>query len=171
MEALACVGSLAKAMGPAMEEHVRGLLDVMFSAGLTPTLVEALESIVSRYHFVDMCMNFRLVFCSSILIWFYCCGRLPSLLPTIQERLLDSISFVLAKSSYRSAKSTGVPGRSPVVPSSPQSFELNGPALVQLALTTLTTFPLEVGYSIDFSKYWLVCFNRNKRKIEGWVKF
>ena len=63
MEALACVGSLAKAMGPAMEEHVRGLLDVMFSAGLTPTLVEALESIVSRYSFVHMLVSFLGVFC------------------------------------------------------------------------------------------------------------
>ncbi|XP_059447340.1 serine/threonine-protein kinase TOR isoform X3 [Corylus avellana] len=44
-EALACVGSIAKAMGPAMELHVRGLLDVMFSAGLSLTLVEALEQI------------------------------------------------------------------------------------------------------------------------------
>lgn len=48
MEALVCIGSLAKAMGPAMEKHVRGLLDAMFAPGLTPTLVEALESIVSR---------------------------------------------------------------------------------------------------------------------------
>lgn len=32
-----------------MEPHVRGLLDVMFSAGLSPTLVEALEQIADRY--------------------------------------------------------------------------------------------------------------------------
>lgn len=36
-------------MGPAMEPHVRGLLDVMFSAGLSSTLVEALEQITVRY--------------------------------------------------------------------------------------------------------------------------
>lgn len=36
-------------MGPAMEPHVRGLLDIMFSAGLSPTLVEALEQIAARY--------------------------------------------------------------------------------------------------------------------------
>lgn len=34
LEALACVGSIAKAMGPAMEPHVRGLLDIMFSTAL-----------------------------------------------------------------------------------------------------------------------------------------
>lgn len=39
-------------MGPKMESHVRGLLDVMFSAGLSPTLVEALEKITSRYNTV-----------------------------------------------------------------------------------------------------------------------
>lgn len=49
LEALACVGNIAKAMGPAMEPHVCGLLDVMFSAGLSPTLVEALEQITTRY--------------------------------------------------------------------------------------------------------------------------
>ena len=36
-------------MGPAMEPHVRGLLDIMFSTGLSPTLVEALEQIAVRY--------------------------------------------------------------------------------------------------------------------------
>ncbi|OMO63404.1 hypothetical protein COLO4_32473 [Corchorus olitorius] len=48
LEALACVGNIAKAMGPAMESYVRGLLDVMFAAGLSPTLVEALEQISVR---------------------------------------------------------------------------------------------------------------------------
>lgn len=48
LEAIACVGSFAKAMGPAMEPHVRGLLDSMFSAGLSPTLIDALEQISLR---------------------------------------------------------------------------------------------------------------------------
>lgn len=48
MEALACVGNIAKAMGPSMEPHVRSLLDAMFSVGLSSTLVEALENITSR---------------------------------------------------------------------------------------------------------------------------
>jgi FKBP12-rapamycin complex-associated protein len=55
---LACVGNIAKAMGPAMEHDVRGLLDVMFSAGLSPTLVEALEKITTRY--TGLYMNFVL---------------------------------------------------------------------------------------------------------------
>ena len=49
MEALTCVGSIVKAMGPAMEQHVRGLLDAMFSAGLSSQLVESLEQISIRY--------------------------------------------------------------------------------------------------------------------------
>ncbi|PHT96831.1 hypothetical protein BC332_34239 [Capsicum chinense] len=35
LEALACVGNIAKAMGPTMEPHVRGLLHSMFSSGLS----------------------------------------------------------------------------------------------------------------------------------------
>lgn len=53
VEALACVGSFAKAMGSAMEPHVRGLLDSMFSSGLSFTLVEALEEITVRYFYVN----------------------------------------------------------------------------------------------------------------------
>ncbi|KAF3771514.1 Serine/threonine-protein kinase [Nymphaea thermarum] len=48
-EALACVGSFASAMGPEMEPYVRSILKSMFSSGLSPTLVEALERITSRY--------------------------------------------------------------------------------------------------------------------------
>ncbi|KAJ6302636.1 hypothetical protein OIU77_016676 [Salix suchowensis] len=65
LEALACVGNIAKAMKTVMEPYVRSLLDVMLSSGLSPTLVEALEQISDS---------------------------IPSLLPTIQERLLDCIS-------------------------------------------------------------------------------
>jgi serine/threonine-protein kinase mTOR len=49
LEAISCVGSFARAMGPAMEPHIRsGLLDAIFSAGLSDKLVEALESISTR---------------------------------------------------------------------------------------------------------------------------
>lgn len=48
MEALACVGNIAKAMGPSMEPHVRSLMDAMFSVGLSSTLVEALENVTAR---------------------------------------------------------------------------------------------------------------------------
>ncbi|KAK6257755.1 hypothetical protein QUC31_001214, partial [Theobroma cacao] len=100
-------------MGPAMESHVCCLLDVMFSAGLSPTLVEALEQITVS---------------------------IPSLLPTIQDRLLDSISLVLSKSPYFRARPLAalVRGTAANIPQ-PMS-ELSGSALVQLALQTLARF-------------------------------
>ncbi|PHT28492.1 Serine/threonine-protein kinase TOR [Capsicum baccatum] len=73
LEALAYVGNIAKAMGPTMEPHVRGLLDSMFSSGLSLTLVEALEQITES---------------------------IPPLLPTIQNRLLDFISTILSRSHH-----------------------------------------------------------------------
>lgn len=68
---------------------------------------------------------------------------IKTLLPVIQERLLDAISFVLAKTPYRTTY-----GVTPLVrplrnPSTP-SMEISGPALTQLALHTLTTFDLQV---------------------------
>ncbi|KAK1365599.1 hypothetical protein POM88_041160 [Heracleum sosnowskyi] len=77
LEALACVGNIAKAMGPAMEPHAQSLLDSMFAAGLSFTLVEALEQITIS---------------------------IPSLLPTIQNRLLECISAVLSQSYHAQAK-------------------------------------------------------------------
>ncbi|PHT30565.1 hypothetical protein CQW23_29870 [Capsicum baccatum] len=70
LEVLACVGNIAKAMGPTMEHHVRGLLDSMFSSRLSLTLVEALEQIIES---------------------------IPPLFPTIQNRLLEFISTILSR--------------------------------------------------------------------------
>ncbi|PHT26345.1 Serine/threonine-protein kinase TOR [Capsicum baccatum] len=53
LEALACVGNISKAMGPTMEPHVRGLLDSMFSSGLSLTLVEALEQITKGHDLLE----------------------------------------------------------------------------------------------------------------------
>ncbi|PHT28673.1 hypothetical protein CQW23_31729 [Capsicum baccatum] len=50
LEALVCVGNIAKEIGPTMEPHVRGLLDSMISSGLSLSLVEALEQITERSH-------------------------------------------------------------------------------------------------------------------------
>ncbi|PHT28663.1 Serine/threonine-protein kinase TOR [Capsicum baccatum] len=73
LEALACVGNIAKPMGPTMEPHARGLLDSMYSSGLSLTLVEALEQITEN---------------------------IPPLLPTIQNRLLQYISAILSRSHH-----------------------------------------------------------------------
>ncbi|KAH7833670.1 hypothetical protein Vadar_008595 [Vaccinium darrowii] len=108
--AMACAGSIAKAMGPAIEPHIRGLLDAMFSAGLSSTLVEALEQITVS---------------------------IPSLLPTIQDRLLDCISAVLSKSQARSSIAMT---RGSTTNATQQVADLSGSALVQLALQTLAHF-------------------------------
>ncbi|URD99450.1 Rapamycin binding domain [Musa troglodytarum] len=124
LEALACIGSFAKAMGPAMEPHVRGLLDSMFSAGLSTNLVVALEQITVS---------------------------IPSLLPTIQELLLDCISVALSKTSYASAK-PGVAGiRTNTINNTQQLSDASG-SVVQLALRTLAHFDFKGHELLEFAR-------------------
>ncbi|KAG0576661.1 hypothetical protein KC19_5G097200 [Ceratodon purpureus] len=125
LEAVACVGALAEAIGLDMEPYVRLVLDSMFALGLTPILVTTLEQIASS---------------------------IKPLLPEIQEKLLDSISFVLAKTPYRTTR-----GVTPIVrplksPSTPSTVEISGPALMQLALHTLTTFDLQGHELLEFAR-------------------
>ncbi|XP_078434846.1 target of rapamycin [Wolffia australiana] len=126
-EALACVGSFANAMKSAMEPHVRGLLDAMFSSGLSPTLVEALEQITIS---------------------------IPSLLPTVQDRLLDCISLALSRVPYPLAR--GSPGvgtsRASIVNSAQQMTDIGSPSLTQLALRTLAHFDFKGHELLEFAK-------------------
>ncbi|KAK4259382.1 hypothetical protein QN277_005720 [Acacia crassicarpa] len=131
LNALACVGSIAKAMGPTMEPHVRRLLDIMFSAGLSTVLVESLEQISNS---------------------------IPSLLPTIQDRLLDSISMVLSKSHYTLGKPAASMGRGTMVNAPQQVSELSGPALVQLALQTLARFNFKGHDLLEFARESVVIY-------------
>lgn len=131
LEALACVGNIAKAMGTAMEPHVRELLDVMFSAGLSPTLVEALEQIADS---------------------------IPSLLPPIQDRLLDCISMVLSKSHYSQGRSIVGPNRANLANIPQQASDLSGPALVQLALQTLARFNFQGHDLLEFARESVVVY-------------
>ncbi|KAJ4809422.1 Serine/threonine-protein kinase [Rhynchospora pubera] len=132
-EAIACVGNFAKAMGPAMEPHVRGLLDCMFVAGLSDVLVVALEQISLS---------------------------IPSLLPTIQERLLDSISFVLSKAPYPPSRlSSAGSTRAGAVVNAPQSSpDVNNAALVQLALRTLAHFNFKGYELLEFCRECVVVY-------------
>lgn len=131
LEALSCVGSFAKAMGPAMEPHVRGLLDSMFSAGLSPTLIEALEQITLS---------------------------IPSLLPTIQERLLDCISMALSKNPYLQAK-PGVSGfRTNTMNNTQQVLDISGSALVLLALKSLAHFNFKGHELLEFARESVVVY-------------
>ncbi|XP_062176298.1 serine/threonine-protein kinase TOR isoform X2 [Alnus glutinosa] len=130
-EALACVGSIAKAMGPAMEPHVRGLLDVMFSAGLSLTLVEALEQITIS---------------------------IPSLLPTIQDRLLDCISMVLSNSHYPQGSPAVGMGRGSMMNTTQQASDFSVSALVPLALQTLARFNSKGHDLLEFARESVVVY-------------
>ncbi|CAA0807435.1 Serine/threonine-protein kinase TOR [Striga hermonthica] len=125
MEALACVGNLAKAMGPSMEPHIRSLLDAMFSIGLSSTLVEALEHITAS---------------------------IPTLLPTIQVRLLDCISGVLSRNQQVQSRPSNAITRTSSSASTLQVPELSGSALVQLALQTLALFDFKDRDLLEFAR-------------------
>ncbi|XP_077223933.1 target of rapamycin isoform X2 [Tasmannia lanceolata] len=131
LEALACVGSFAKAMRAAMEPHVRVLLDSMFSAGLSQTLVEALEDITLS---------------------------IPSFLPTIQERLLDCISLALSKPIYPQARPGVTVVRSNTMSYPPQVSDISGSALVQLALKTLARFNFKGHELLEFARESVVIY-------------
>ncbi|KAL3621059.1 hypothetical protein CASFOL_035971 [Castilleja foliolosa] len=131
MEALACVGNIAKAMGPSMEPHVRSLLDAMFSAGLSHTLVEALENITVS---------------------------IPSLLPTIQKSLLDCISGVLSRKQQFQSRPANAITRTSSSAATMQVSELSRSALVQLALQTLARFNFKGHDLLEFAKESVVLY-------------
>ena len=78
-----------------------------------------------------------------IFLCFFFCTSIPSLLPTIQERLRESISTVLSRSHHLQARpATTV--RANVVNAPLPVSDAAGPALVQLALQTLARFNFQV---------------------------
>eukprot|EP00850_Spirogloea_muscicola_P011604 SM000072S21238 [mRNA] locus=s72:583526:601430:+ [translate_table: standard] len=141
LEALACVGAVAAAVGPEFTSSARSLLDPCFAAGLSPTLVTSLSQMAAS---------------------------LPLLLPAIQARLLDTVAGILTKQSYRDAASSGrashghVPGGSfgtrishgGSSPGGASSMpgDLTSTALTQLALRTLATFNLQGHELLEFVK-------------------
>lgn len=66
------------------------------------------------------------------------------MLPTIQDRLLDSISMVLSKSHYHPGRPAPSMGRGTIMNVPQQVSELSGSALIQLALQTLARFNFKV---------------------------
>ncbi|PIN07839.1 DNA-dependent protein kinase [Handroanthus impetiginosus] len=131
MEALACVGNIAKAMGPCMEPHVRSLLDAMFSVGLSSTLVEALEHITAS---------------------------IPSLLPIIQVRLLECISGVLSRHPQVQSRPSVPITRTSSTAAAMQVPELSVSALVQLALQTLARFNFKGHDLLEFARESVVVY-------------
>ncbi len=67
-EALRCISMFASALGPSVKKHIPDLLDCMFNNGLCATLVDALVEIAAH---------------------------IPSLLPVIQQRLMNELSMIL----------------------------------------------------------------------------
>lgn len=70
---------------------------------------------------------------------------LPVLLPSIQERLLDVLSLILAKKPFRPPSAASPLARSPSLGSPVLQSELTAAGLTQLALRTLATFDLTVS--------------------------
>ncbi|XP_047260445.1 serine/threonine-protein kinase TOR-like isoform X1 [Capsicum annuum] len=131
LEALACVGNIAKAMGTTMEPHVRGLLDSIFSFVLSLTLVEALEQITES---------------------------IPPLLPTIQNRLLEYISTILSRSHHSMPRQSASMSRGLITTVTPQISELSGSVLVQLALRTLAYFNFKGHDLLKFARESVVVY-------------
>ncbi|XP_010315169.1 serine/threonine-protein kinase TOR isoform X1 [Solanum lycopersicum] len=131
LEALACVGNIAKAMGPTMEPHVRGLLDPMFSAGLSVTLVDSLDLLTES---------------------------IPPLLPTIQNRLLECISAILSRSHHAMSRQSAALSRGHLATVTPQVPELSGSALVQLSLQTLARFNFKGHDLLEFARESVVVY-------------
>ncbi|PKA52215.1 Serine/threonine-protein kinase TOR [Apostasia shenzhenica] len=130
-EAFACVGCFAKAMGSTVEPHIRGLLDSMFSSGLSTPLIDTLGQITVS---------------------------IPSLLPTVQERLLDCISMVLSKSPYPQPKPCVAAARTNMVNNLQQFSDITGSVLVQLALRTLAHFNFKGYELLDFARNSVVVY-------------
>ncbi|KAF3618314.1 hypothetical protein FXO38_33315 [Capsicum annuum] len=135
LEALACVGNIAKAMGPTMEPHVRDLLDFMFSSRLSLTLVEVLEQITES---------------------------IPPLLPTIQNQLLECISAILSRSYHSMPRQSASVSRGHITTVTPQVPELSGSTLVQLALRTLARFNFKGHDLLEFAREFVVVYLEDK---------
>lgn len=130
-----------------MEPYVRNLLEVMLSAGLSPTLVEALEQITVRYagSFIYLLIFLKFLFRDITISYAIGCHfSIPSLLPTIQDRLLNCISSVLSRSQYSQTRPAVPMARGGMANAPQQVSDLSGSALVQLALQTLARFNFKV---------------------------
>ncbi|KAK9163538.1 hypothetical protein Syun_004440 [Stephania yunnanensis] len=134
LEALACVGSFAKAMGPAMEPHVRSLLDAMFSSGLSSTLVEALEQISIRF---------------TLILVPFCCQWLSFVGLVAREGVDHSIS---SAPTMQYPVQGAAAARGNMINTTQQVPELSNSALVQLSLQTLARFNFKGHELLEFAR-------------------
>ncbi|TPX35002.1 hypothetical protein SmJEL517_g02512 [Synchytrium microbalum] len=107
-----CISMLATAVGPALTRYIHELLDLMFAAGLTEPLRQALADLANH---------------------------IQPLLPNIQERLLNMLSLILCGQPYRHP---GAPPRMNGIIHTRDLLILEGrdQETIILALTTLGSF-------------------------------
>lgn len=75
------------------------------------------------------------------------------MLPTIQDRLVESISVVLSRSHHAQTSPSIPSNRGKTIINTQQVPELGGSALVQLALQTLARFNFKVFFT--YTNYYL----------------
>jgi len=121
-ESLRCTGILAVALRLDWQPYAESLLEPMFHAGLSQSLVAALRHIV---------------------------GALPDLLPKVQEILLDLLSLVLARRPFTPNKPAHAVM---ALQNALHAGELQGIPLLRLALHTLGSFDLTSHPLLDFTK-------------------
>ena len=119
-EALECAGSLCVALKGDWQPHMAQLLDPALATGLSPALVQALHQAVEA---------------------------LPELLPRVQRALLDLLSLALARRPYNATTS---PAAVSVLQQALANGDLQGSALIRLALHTLAMFSLVPHPLLDF---------------------
>lgn len=134
---------LAAAVGPHLTKYLHDQYDLMFSAGLSEPLVQALAAIVHS---------------------------IPPVLGTIQEKLLNQLSLILSGQPFY--KPLGAPSALPP-DTSASSKELGAPGatveknpeIIALALNTLWSFDFSGMYHVKFSmipltRYYRTTFER-----------
>ncbi|KAK9806315.1 hypothetical protein WJX72_010074 [[Myrmecia] bisecta] len=119
-DALQCVGVLAVALRGQWKPYAAELIEPMIHTGLSETLVQALKAIVNS---------------------------LPELLSEVQIQLLDLLSLVLARRPYSESRSAGSLNQ---LSQALLLGELQGAALVRLALATLGSFDFGLHSLLEF---------------------
>ncbi|EFJ44271.1 target of rapamycin, growth-regulatory PI3K-like protein kinase [Volvox carteri f. nagariensis] len=133
-EALQCVGMLAVALGPLCRPYAAALIESMVLTGISEVLVSSLTQVANA---------------------------LPELLEDIQYQLLDLLSLVLSKRPFNSA--TTQP-KFAALSAAIAAGELQGNALIKLALQTLGTFDLGGIQLLEFMRDHILAYTEDPDK-------
>ncbi|GIL87381.1 hypothetical protein Vretimale_1690 [Volvox reticuliferus] len=133
-EALQCVGMLAVALGPLCRPYAAALIEPMVLTGISEVLVSSLTQVANA---------------------------LPELLEDIQYQLLDLLSLVLSKRPFNS--STTQP-KFAALSAAIAAGELQGNALIKLALQTLGTFDFGGIQLLEFMRDHILLYTEDPDK-------